>query len=388
MAGPADPRDGGRDVTEDGPLRATPGWDVVAAVVYLGLTQAEVWIFLEGEITPETQAAGSVLVALMAVALAFRSSRPVPAFFVHGILIGAATVLGMPGDVYPFGNLFLLATVASVATPPVAWISLATGLAGVGSYFWRFGQPLIFAAFTMSLWALGWAGGRAARGRRRELVLAHDRDLSVATAEARDARLAMEVQRRDIGREIHDLVGHTINVMVVHAGAGRRGLDRDPDEARQALVTIEQVGRGALEELDGLLASLSPTPNGRRSLQGIADLGRLVDGVSNTGIVATLDDRLERPVPRAVGATVYRVVQEAMTNALKHAGASHVEVELAERAGEVVVTVRDDGGGSTGGVGRGLVGMEERVGAHGGMLDHGDRPEGGYRVTATIPVRR
>lgn len=375
-------------MTEDGPLRTTPGWDVVAAVVYLGLTQAEVWIFLEGEITPDTQVAGSVLVTLMAVALAFRSSRPVPAFFVHGILIGAATVLGIPGDVYPFGNLFLLATVASVATPPIAWVSLATGLVGVGSYFWRFGQPVIFAAFTMSLWALAWAGGRAARSRRRELVLAHERNLSVASAEARDARLALEVQRRDISREIHDLVGHTINVMVVHAGAGRRGLDRDPDEARRALVTIEQVGRGALEALDGLLASLSTTTNGRRPLQGIADLGRLVDGVGTTGIEVSLDDGLERPVPRVVGATVYRVVQEALTNTLKHAGAQHVEVELVERAGEVVVTVRDDGNGSTGGVGRGLDGMEERVAAHGGVVDHGDRPDGGYRVTATIPVRR
>lgn len=101
-------------------------------------------------------------------------------------------------------------------------------------------------------------------------------------------------------------------------------------------------------------------------------------------------------MPRAVGATVYRVVQEALTNTLKHAGATHVEVELVDRDGEVVVAVRDDGDGSTDevgttrsdGVGRGLVGMAERVGAHGGSVAHGNRSGGGYHVTATIPVHR
>lgn len=382
-------------MSDTGSLRASPAWDMVAAVVYLGLVQGEVWFFLEVPVSSGTRLAGSVVVTLMAVAVAFRSTRPVTAYFVHGSLIGVATVLGVPGDVYPFGNLFLLATLASVAGPRVAWLGLATAMVGVGSYFWRFGQPAIFAAFTMSLWALAWAAGRAAQGRRRELLLAHDRDLSRAASRTHEATLALEVQRRDIAREIHDLVGHTINVMVVHAGAGRRGLDRDPDQARDALVTIEEVGRGALDELDGLLATLSQAPGDRGPVQGLEDVAGLVARVERAGPVATLDDRVSGPVPAAVGATAYRVVQEALTNTLKHADAACVDVVLARHDDILEVVVHDDGRGSPGSSAtgpderpdRGLVGMAERVAALGGTLDHGDDPGGGYRVAVTIPVR-
>lgn len=229
-------------MSQDGPLRTTPTLDSVAAGIYLGLTLSETWFYLGQELSRGTQVAGSVALVLMAAAVASRSTRPVQAYFAHGLLILVAIALGMPGNVYPFGNLFLLATMASVAAPAVAWAGLATGVAGIGAYFWRFDEPLLLSGFTMALWALAWVAGRAAHGRRRELVLAHDRDLSRATAEAQAARLALETQRRDIAREIHDLVGHTINVMVIHAGAGRRGLDRDPAEARRALSTIEEVG--------------------------------------------------------------------------------------------------------------------------------------------------
>lgn len=382
-------------MSDAGSLRTSPAWDLLAAVVYLGLCLGEVWFFLEAPVSSGTRLAGSVVVTLMAVAVAFRSPRPVTAYFVHGTLIGVATVLGMPGDVYPFGNLFLLATLASVAGPRMAWIGLATAMVGVGSYFWRFGQPPIFAAFTMSLWVLAWAAGRASQGRSRELLLAHDRDLSRAAAQTHEAELALEVQRRDIAREIHDLVGHTINVMVVHAGAGRRGLERDPNEGRDALVTIEEVGRGALDELDGLLCSLSRAPGDRQPVQGLEDVAGLVARVGRAGPAATLDDRVAGPVPAAVGATAYRVVQEALTNTLKHADAALVEVVLSRHDDVLEVVVHDDGRGSdrrsaTGPperAGRGLAGMGERVAALGGALEHGDDPRGGYHVTATIPVR-
>lgn len=394
-------------MSDDAPFRTTPRWDLVAAVVYLGLTQAEVWFFLGATVSRGTQVAGSVVLLAMVVPIAVRSTHPVAAYFSHGLLIGVATLIGLPGDVYPFGNLFLLATLASVATPRVAWLGLATGLAGVASYFWRFGQPVVFAAFTMSLWALAWVAGRAARSRRREVALAHERDLSVETARANDARLRLEEQRRDIAREIHDLVGHTVNVMVVHASAGRRALDADPAigesgdpagatpgdgreggriAARRALATVEEVGRAALDELDGLLATLSDGPGERRAVPGLADLDRLVTGVRRAGLDVTLVDEVDRSVPRAVGTTVYRVVQEALTNTLKHADATRARVRLAEDGHDLVVEVRDDGVGDTGGDGHGLAGMGDRLAVHGGSLAHGSGPDGGYEVTLSIPV--
>lgn len=372
-------------MTAAAPARRTWILDTAVAVVFAGLTQVEIWVFRAGEVSQGVQVLATALVAVMAATLALRSTAPVPAYFVNGLAVVATTLVGVPSDIYPFSNLALLYTMATVASTQMAVLGLATGLVGVVYYFWTFGQQPLFGAFTMVLWALGWAAGRSTLARRTRLAVEHERDLSVATAEARDARLALEAQRQGLAREIHDLVGHTINVMVVHAGAGRRA--HAPDDARRALETIEEIGTSALDELDGLLGMLGGGPAQRGPLPGVDDIPGLIRRIADAGLDVELRSNVDRgDLSSAQGATVYRIVQEALTNTLKHAEATAALVELQRNGAEVVVTVTDDGRGARGPSGRGLAGMSGRVAVHGGSLEHGDRPEGGFLVTARIPT--
>lgn len=374
-------------MTAGSSARTTFWGDVALAVVYGAVTQVELWVLRAGELTGGREAAGAALVGLMAVTLAFRSRAPVPAYFINGIAVGVTSaVVGLPGDVYPFGNLVLLYSMATVASTPVAVTGLVLGLGGVALYFGSLSDEPVFGAFTMVLWSLAWAAGRATLARRAQAAVEHERDLSLATAEAQEARLALEGQRRRMAREIHDLVGHTLNVMVVHAGAGRRAIGTDAGAARAALETIEQVGRTALGELDGLLGMLDTDGDDRTPLPGIDDLHRLVDQVTRAGLRIRLARDVDGQVPAAHGATIYRVVQEALTNTIRHADATHATVEVRRSDGDLLVEVVDDGRGSTAPAGRGLRGMAERVAVHGGSLEHGPGDRGGYRVTARIPA--
>jgi signal transduction histidine kinase len=203
-----------------------------------------------------------------------------------------------------------------------------------------------------------------------------------------------------MARDLHDLIGHTVNVMVVHAGAGRGAVRDDPDTAEQAFRTIEQTGRSALDELDRLLGVLrrddaaptAPAP-------GLADLVDLVDGFSKPPLEATLEvSGPTENVPAGVGLTVFRVTQEALTNVLKHADATAAEVSITVDDREVALTIDDNGtangaagrrpGNGTGTRGgRGLAGITERVKLHGGSTDLGPRPSGGFRVDCRIPLR-
>lgn len=360
-------------MTAGSSARTTVWWDVALAVVFGALTQVEIWVFRADDLTGGRQVAGAALVALMAVTLAYRSRAPVPAYFVNGIAVGVTSaVVGMPGDIYPFGNLVLLYTMAAVASTGVAVTGLVLGLGGVALYFASLSDRPVFGAFTMVLWSLGWAAGRATLARRTQAAIEHERDLSLAAAQAQEARLALEAQRRRMAREIHDLVGHTLNVMVVHAGAGRRAISAAPDDACAALETIEQVGRTALGELDGLLGMLdADSEDDRAPLPGLDELDRLVEQVGRAGLRVLLERDVDGHVPAAHGATVYRIVQEALTNTLRHADATHVTVEVRRADQDLLVEIVDDGGGSTAPAGRGLRGMAERVVAHGGTLAHG-----------------
>lgn len=374
-------------MTAGSSARTTFGWDVAFAVVFAALTQVELWVFRSGELSGGQQLAGGVLIALMAVTLAFRSRAPVPAYFVNGIaVVVTSAVIGVPGDVYPFGNAVLLHAMAGVASTGVAVLGLIAGLGGVAAYFGTLSEEPVFAALTMVLWALAWAAGRATLARRTQTAIEHERDLSLAAAQTQEARLALEAQRRRMAREIHDLVGHTLNVMVVHAGAGRRAVGTDPDGARVALETIERVGRTALGELDELLGMLDTDTTDRAPLPGLDQLDRLVDQVERAGLRVRLERDVDGRVPAAHGATVYRIVQEALTNTLRHADAVQATVEVRRADGFLLVEVVDDGRGSTAPAGRGLRGMAERVAAHGGTLEHGPGDGGGYRVTARVPV--
>jgi len=219
-------------------------------------------------------------------------------------------------------------------------------------------------------------------------------------------RRALALERARIASEMHDVVTHNVSVMVVQAGAARRVLSKDPDEATKALLAVESSGRTAMTELRHLLGLLSPPPGtadagGPASLApqpGLEELREMVDRVVTAGLPAALHvTGTPRDLPPGVGLAVFRIVQEALTNVLKHAGKPQTEVRLDYEPAALVVEVADDGlpipaavpaldAAVPGGAGMGLLGLRERVALYGGELTAGPRPGGGWLVKARIPV--
>jgi signal transduction histidine kinase len=212
--------------------------------------------------------------------------------------------------------------------------------------------------------------------------------------QAEKQKLAVAEERARIAREMHDVVAHNVSVMVVQASAARRMIDRDPDRAREALASVEQTGREALAEMrrmldvlraEGESAALAPQPS-------IDELGSLIDLAREAGLAVELEvEGQRRQVSPGVDLSTFRIVQEALTNTLKHAGAAHAHVRLRYSDDEMEVDVIDDGRGvraaAQNGKGQGLVGMRERVAMLGGRLEAGYRANGGFEVRATLPLK-
>ncbi|MCW2762991.1 MAG: sensor histidine kinase [Marmoricola sp.] len=246
-------------------------------------------------------------------------------------------------------------------------------------------------SFILGFLAAGWVAGRVVRTNRTHASAAEERSRE---ADER-ARNAIAEERARIARELHDVVSHSVSMMVVQAGAAEMVLSGTPERAREPLLRIQETGRDALVELKRLLGllreadeelALSPAP----SLQ---HLPTLLAQVRRAGLPVSLDIKGPvRPPPPGVDLSAYRIVQEALTNALKHAGPARARVEITYAEDKVSVAVLDDGpgsdsvarGGPTGAYG--LVSVRQRVAVHHGQLSAGPRPEGGYAVRATLPL--
>jgi signal transduction histidine kinase len=210
------------------------------------------------------------------------------------------------------------------------------------------------------------------------------------------ARLERETERRvqeerlRIARELHDVVAHTLAAITVQAGAAADVLEEAPAQARESLRTIREQSREATAELRAAVGLLrGPAP--RAPAPGLDALGGLVETAAGTGLrVDVAVEGEPRPLPSAVHLTAYRIVQESLTNVVRHAGAASASVRLGYEPGSLVVTVRDDGrgGGGNGAPGHGLTGMRERAAALGGALEAGPAPGGGFRVRARLPTGR
>lgn len=238
--------------------------------------------------------------------------------------------------------------------------------------------------------------GRTMRARREAARALADRAAAAEAGRQAHAEQAVTEERRRIARELHDVVAHHVSVISVMATGARRVLRHDPDSADQALGTIEQTSRTTLRELRRMLfllrveaeadAQLSPQP-------GLDGIRTLVDQVRDAGLPTSLrvDGLVDGDGGRldsGVALTAYRIVQEALTNTLKHAGPATAEVRLRFEPDLLTIEVFDTGQGPRGAVspGHGLLGMRERVAVYGGTLRTGPRPGGGYRVYAKIPV--
>jgi signal transduction histidine kinase len=244
--------------------------------------------------------------------------------------------------------------------------------------------------FPMLFFAAAWAAGRTVRHRTQLAGELHE--AAVRAREEREAEEARAVaeERRRIARELHDVVAHSLSVMVVQAGGARRILGQDPGRAEEAAARIEATGRAALGEMRRLLGvlhrdeepALAPQPT-------LAALDGLVERARAAGLgVALVQTGTPRPLPAGVDLTAYRVVQEGLTNALKHAGPVATEVRLRWEDDGLALAVLSAPGraGAGGGTGHGLIGMRERVALCGGDLAAGPRPGGGFAVEARLPA--
>ncbi len=255
------------------------------------------------------------------------------------------------------------------------------------------GQPVAFTdfAFFTVFFAGPFLGGRIIRSRReRELHLEGETEVLRADRDARAHRAVAE-ERARIARELHDVVAHGISVMVLQARGGRRMLADSPAETRAALDAIEHTGEQALTEMRRLLGmlrlddeefALAPQPS-------LGRIDELAAALTATGLPVEITVEGE-PVelPPGIDVSAYRIVQEALTNALKHAGPARAHVFLRYRENELELEILDDGAGATtvSGSGFGLEGMRERVEVYGGELESGRRPEGGYALRARLPL--
>jgi signal transduction histidine kinase len=239
--------------------------------------------------------------------------------------------------------------------------------------------------------AIGWVVGWALRERTERSEAAEERALRAEREREAAARVAVAEERGRIARELHDVVAHAVSVIVLQVGAVRHRMPEANAADREALLNVEEAGRTALAEMrrlldamreDGDAAELSPRP-------GLGDLDRLVHDVGAAGLSVSLRV-LGEPEPLAPGLdlSAYRIVQEALTNSLKHSGAGSAEVTVAYEPDDLVLTVRDHGGGGPGdsdGQGHGLVGIRERVKIFGGDMSAGPAPGGGFLVRARLP---
>ena len=370
-------------------LTASPRTDLALALV-LGVVCLQGVLGTHGFKQPWWAAIG--LAELSVLPLALRRSRPVG---VLATTLGAAIAgdLWFAGFLLP-GPVIALYTVAAHRERRVAiGAAVATAMALlVPAAAGRGVSSAGFAAAMYALFAVAWAAGDNLRTRRAYLAAVEDRAERLERDREEQARRAVAAERARIARELHDVISHNVSVMVVQASAGKDVFDSQPERARTALGSIESIGREALVELRRLLGVVSAEDTGEAAVfspqPGLARLPELVEQVGAGGLHVELTVRGEpRDLPAGVDLSAFRIIQEALTNTIKHARASRAHVSLRYAGDGLEVEVIDDGTATNGcGRGRGIVGMRERAALVGGELSAGPRPAGGFAVRAWMPL--
>ncbi len=245
--------------------------------------------------------------------------------------------------------------------------------------------------FTPLVFGISWLAGFALRERAVQAEAAEVRAAQAERERDAVARIAVAEERTRIARELHDIVAHAVSVMVLQVGAVRHGLPASLANDRDTLRGVEQVGRTALTEMRRLLAAMRLDGEEAEFMPhpGLDNLDSLADEIGRAGLPVVLHVGGQPiPLPRAVDLSAYRIAQEGLTNALKHARATKAELTLDYRPGELRIDVRDDGVGAaaTDGLGHGLLGIRERVKIYGGEMTAGPAPDGGFVLTARLPI--
>jgi signal transduction histidine kinase len=375
-------------------LRRVPArvWDVLLAGTLTLLTLAEL---VRAEDISAPIWAGAIAVS---GSMAFRRTQPLGAgvVWLAGIVVMVAFGSSPAALTAPFLTLFILPYAASqrlerrpaLAVLGMLWIGVLLVYLAEDDRIWG-------DLFFPGMFATGfWAAGRLVRSRSRLTAELHEAAIRAAEAQEAATERAAAEERRRIAREMHDVVAHSVSMMVVQAGGARRILDREPHRAVAAAELIERTGREALTEMRRLLgvfhaddaaAAYAPQPS-------LREVAALVERARAAGVPVTLAVEGTRPeLPAGVDLAAYRVVQEALTNVVKHSGGAATEVRVRYGPAAVEVTVADRGGGTMTtrleGGGHGLAGMRERVRVYGGELHAGRRRGGGFEVRAVLPLQ-
>jgi signal transduction histidine kinase len=334
------------------------------------------------------------------------------------VAVGAALAFAQLGlHVYPdassIGYLVFAYTGAAFGSPWVSRLALAGSLLAGPATIARFegfsgdnpgnhgmAQRVFVASLMSTPFILCWAWGRLTRVRRAYLTELEDRAARLERERDAQAKVAVAAERARIARELHDVVAHNVSVMIVQADGAAYVMDSSPAQAKEALATIAGTGRQALVEMRRLLGVLRTTDTAEEYVPqpSVEELPELLEQVRTAGLpVEFSSSGTPRELPRGVELTVYRIVQEALTNVRKHGGpnvSARVAVDFGDR--DLNVLIEDDGRGSTDeqlsrggvdGMGHGLIGMRERIGMVSGSLDAGPRPGGGFRIRAVLPLK-
>jgi signal transduction histidine kinase len=366
--------------------RTPPGLDILLALGLAALVQLEIW----GSDVTVPKALAVPVGLLMTLPLAWRRRAPLTVVAVVMAALAGQTVLDSSEQPPQTPFLALVVAVYSVAAYTERPRALLGGAVSLTVILLSEPDDFIVAG---PLYTGVWLAGRLYRDRQRLATALQSRTAALEREQEETARLATAEERARIARELHDVVAHSVSVMVVQAGAERLALGPGQESTRETLVSIEKTGRQALAEMRRLLGMLRKEDEGLAlaPLPSLDHLDSLVAHVREAGLPVELHvEGTRQTLPAGVDVSAYRIVQEALTNALRHAGPARARVVVRYGEGEVELEVADDGRGpqEVNGSGHGLVGMRERVALYGGELNTGLREEGGYAVRARLPFDR
>ena len=330
------------------------------------------------------------LLVAAAAPFAWRRAAPPAVLVATSIPVVILLVLGESTAVIGSGLFLAAYTVAAARPLRVTLIAAGYCLAVLVAVLVlrpdRFGWSE--AATNLALFVGSFTLGAAARSRGRTSELLTERAELAERARLEDARNAVTEERLRIARELHDVVGHSLGVIALQAGVGAHVVEDDPAEAKAALQAISERRRASLEEIRQILGALREQDEPYQSAPGLGEVDRLVAECAAAGLdVSVTRSGAPWTLPPAMDLTAYRVLQEALTNVLRHAGTDRAELSIDYRPHEVELTVVDAGRGTgeRNGTGHCQLGMRERVAVWGGSLRMGPRSGGGYEVVACLP---
>ena len=339
-----------------------------------------------------------VLVLLQTLPLALRSTAPLTSFIIIIVGLNLHNTLGYQVlSVGTFASLLAVTNVAAIADNRRSAIAGLLNIAGLTAFFTTTSEdfPATNIVTTFTIWSAAWLLGNALRLSRSRTLSAEGRATVLEQDSEARAREAVADERARITRELHDIIGHTLNLIVIQAGAAQAVFKSRPDQSLESLNSIETTARQSLSDIERMLGILRPLEAGEVPFspqQGLEQVDRLAEQFTDAGLPVEVTVAGEaHELPTSLDLSAYRIVQEALTNALKHAGPARARVAISYLADKLELDVVDDGQGSSGdghhaGGGRGLIGMKERVSLFGGELDVDSAANGGFRVHASLPL--